>query len=50
MLKDLSCEPAQGYLYSKLAPGETIEQRLSNAHATNASAHARAKAASLNSV
>ncbi len=50
ILKNIGCELAQGYLYSKPAPGDTIGQRLSNAHAANASAHARAKAASFNSV
>jgi diguanylate cyclase (GGDEF)-like protein/PAS domain S-box-containing protein len=44
MLKDIGCELAQGYLYSKPVPAEIIEQLLSNA--TNASANTRAKAAS----
>jgi len=41
MLKDIGCELAQGYLYSKPALGETIQQLLRNA---------RAKAASFNFV
>jgi PAS domain S-box-containing protein len=46
ILKDMGCELAQGYLYSKPVPVETIEQLLTNA--ANASANARAKAASSN--
>ena len=30
MLKDLDCELAQGYLYSRPVPGETIDQLLTN--------------------
>jgi PAS domain S-box-containing protein len=43
LLRDIGCELAQGYLYSKPVPAETIEQLLGNA--ANASANARAKAA-----
>jgi diguanylate cyclase (GGDEF)-like protein/PAS domain S-box-containing protein len=46
LLRDIGCELAQGYLYSKPVPAETIEQLLS--HAANASANTRAKAASSN--
>lgn len=45
MLKDLSCDLAQGYLYSRPVPCETIEQLLSSNRATEASVK-RAKAAS----
>src|SRR6201993_2482913 len=45
-LKDIGCELAQGYLFSKPVPSETIVQLLGNA--ANASANARAKAASAN--
>jgi diguanylate cyclase (GGDEF)-like protein/PAS domain S-box-containing protein len=44
LLRDIGCELAQGYLYSKPVPAETIEQLLSNA--ANASANTRAKGAS----
>src|SRR5882762_8204129 len=44
LLRDIGCELAQGYLYSKPVPAETIEQMLSNA--ANASANTRSKAAS----
>ena len=30
MLKDLNCELAQGYFYSRPVPSETIDQLLSN--------------------
>ena len=46
ILKDMRCDLAQGYFYSKPVPSETIEQLLGNA--ANASANARAKAASSN--
>ena len=46
LLRDIGCELAQGYLYSKPVPAETIEQLLSNA--ANASANTLAKAASSN--
>ncbi len=46
MLKEMGCELAQGYLYSKPAPSETIEQLLRNSRAANASGKGRAKAAS----
>jgi len=46
-LKDVGCELAQGYLFSKPVPGETIAQLLGNA--ANASANVQAKAASANS-
>ena len=45
-LKDIGCELAQGYLFSKPVPGEAIVQLLGNA--LNASANPRAKAASAN--
>ncbi len=45
-LKDIGCELAQGYLFSKPVPGESIVQLLSNA--ANAPASAQAKAASAN--
>jgi EAL domain-containing protein (putative c-di-GMP-specific phosphodiesterase class I) len=44
LLRDIGCELAQGYLYSKPVPAETIQQLLSNS--ASASANARAKAAS----
>ena len=37
MLKDLDCELAQGYLYSRPVPSETIHQLLSNYRAQNLS-------------
>ena len=46
MLKEMGCELAQGYLYSRPAPSEAIEQLLRNSRAANASAKGRAKAAS----
>ncbi|MGA8236639.1 MAG: EAL domain-containing protein, partial [Candidatus Sulfotelmatobacter sp.] len=45
LLKDIGCELAQGYLYSKPAAAETIEQLLSKNRAARDSA-ARAIAAS----
>ena len=44
LLKDIGCELAQGYLYSRPVPAVTIEQLLSTAN--NASFRPRAKAAS----
>jgi len=38
MLKDLDCELAQGYLYSRPVPSETIDQLLSKNRAPDASA------------
>jgi EAL domain-containing protein (putative c-di-GMP-specific phosphodiesterase class I) len=43
MLRDIGCEFAQGYLYSKPVPADTIDQLLSRP--ANAFANARAKAA-----
>jgi diguanylate cyclase (GGDEF)-like protein/PAS domain S-box-containing protein len=45
MLKEIGCEMAQGYLYSRPAPAETIEQLLNNNCAANVSA-VREKASS----
>ena len=45
MLKDIGCERAQGYLYSKPAPAETIEQLLRNNRAASVPA-TRSKTAS----
>ena len=45
-LKDIGCELAQGYLFSKPVPGEAIVQLLSSA--ARPSANARSKAASAN--
>lgn len=45
-LKEIGCDFAQGYLFSKPVPGDTIVQLLGNS--AKASAHARAKAASAN--
>lgn len=44
LLKDIGCELAQGYFYSKPAAAEAIEQLLSNNHAASVSA-GRAKRA-----
>jgi EAL domain-containing protein (putative c-di-GMP-specific phosphodiesterase class I) len=38
MLKDMGCELAQGYLYSRPTPVEIIERLLGNTRAANASA------------
>src|SRR5712671_2391640 len=46
MLKEMGCELAQGYLYSKPVPSEAIEQLLRNGRSPNTSAKGRAKAAS----
>jgi EAL domain-containing protein (putative c-di-GMP-specific phosphodiesterase class I) len=43
MLKEMGCELAQGYLYSKPAPSDIIEQLLRNNRAANVM---RARAAS----
>ncbi len=45
MLKDLGCELAQGYLYSRPVPGDAIDQLLSNNRAAEVSG-SRGKAAS----
>ena len=45
MLKEIGCEMAQGYLYSRPAPAETIERLLNNNCAANVSA-VREKASS----
>jgi diguanylate cyclase (GGDEF)-like protein/PAS domain S-box-containing protein len=45
MLKDLGCELAQGYLYSRPVPSDAIDQLLSNNRAANVSGM-RGKAAS----
>ena len=45
MLRDMGCELAQGYLYSKPAPGETIEQLLRSSPGASVDGRARAKAA-----
>jgi PAS domain S-box-containing protein len=45
-LKDIGCELAQGYLFSRPVPGETIAQLLGNV--ANASATPQAKAAGAN--
>jgi EAL domain-containing protein (putative c-di-GMP-specific phosphodiesterase class I) len=45
MLKEMGCELAQGYLYSKPVPSETIEQLLRDAQADRVRANVRAKAA-----
>src|SRR5258708_8113835 len=42
MLKEMGCELAQGYLYSKPVPSETIEQLLRNAQADRIQANVRA--------
>jgi PAS domain S-box-containing protein len=46
MLRDMGCELAQGYLYSRPVPSETIEQLLTSSRAASAGGNARAKAAS----
>jgi EAL domain-containing protein (putative c-di-GMP-specific phosphodiesterase class I) len=45
MLKEMGCELAQGYLYSKPVPSKTIEQLLRDAQADRVRANVRAKAA-----
>jgi PAS domain S-box-containing protein len=49
MLKEMGCELAQGYLYSKPVASETIEQLLRNAQPDRVPANGQAKAATATS-